>query len=433
MQWAAQPVTTGHADIWPALYQWLATLPPEDTPLHRLRLAAWPALSYQNSASLSSDVGRSLFKSPLRADPWQVETFASCPFKHFLKYSLGLEAREDETLEEIDLGQAMHQILEQLVLQVVAKQAGWADLSAGDAKAFVADYAGRIAQTLRGELFLAEGRNQYLLAKIERALDQVIGAQKAAAQRGQFKTALARVEFGLGEKSLPPLVIATPSGGEIHLSGRIDRVDILEQSASFAILDWRLGGGDVNLNRVRHGLSLQLLICLLALDAHSPRLVGKKLTPAAALYVKLLRQLDRVSHPDESPAPEDPKFHLVVKPRGIVSETFLNAFDAAHETGHSEVVSAYRKTDHSLGHRAKTDATTADEFASLLDQVRRLVGEMADQILGGLIDITPYRIGTQTPCPHCAYKSVCRFDPGTNRYRHISPAGREKALDQLKA
>ena len=73
----------------------------------------------------------------------------------------------------------------------------------------------------------------------------------------------------------------------------------------------------------------------------------------------------------------------------------------------------------------------SEEFAALLSHVRRCIGRLSDEILSGNIDIQPYRIGTQSPCPYCEYKSVCRFDAALNRYRQIQPAPREQILQQV--
>jgi ATP-dependent helicase/nuclease subunit B len=40
----------------------------------------------------------------------------------------------------------------------------------------------------------------------------------------------------------------------------------------------------------------------------------------------------------------------------------------------------------------------------------------------------PYRLNDKSPCPHCDYRSVCRFDPAINRYNHLKPISREEVF-----
>src|SRR5205085_7910775 len=98
---------------WPSLYQWFATR--EDAAVERLRQTTWTALSYVNTAKLSAEIARSLFPEPLRASVAQMETFAACPFRHFLRYGMQLSGRQRPNVTAQDLGRLYHELLETLV------------------------------------------------------------------------------------------------------------------------------------------------------------------------------------------------------------------------------------------------------------------------------------------------------------------------------
>jgi ATP-dependent helicase/DNAse subunit B len=40
-------------------------------------------------------------------------------------------------------------------------------------------------------------------------------------------------------------------------------------------------------------------------------------------------------------------------------------------------------------------------------------------------------IGRQPPCPHCDFRSVCRFEPGVNSYRMLNAMKREEVLKEV--
>src|SRR5207237_9202791 len=109
-----------NAAPWPALYQWLATHECCDDAIDVMRFRAWKALQYSNTAQLSPDIANQLFASPLKASVSRIETFATCPFKHFARYGLRLQQREDDDVTVIDLGNVYHEILEKLVRGMLA-------------------------------------------------------------------------------------------------------------------------------------------------------------------------------------------------------------------------------------------------------------------------------------------------------------------------
>jgi ATP-dependent helicase/nuclease subunit B len=291
--------------------------------------------------------------------------------------------------------------------------------------------AQQIGQSLRNEVLLSNARNQYLLEHVERTLGQVINSQREAAKRGKFKPWKTELGFGIptdGADLVPAFPLTTPNGKKVELYGKIDRVDLIEEQAAFAVIDYKLSGSRLMLESVYHGLSLQLLTYLLVLQKSAKHLGKPSLTPAAAFYVKLLRTLEMVDHPDEAKSPDEPAFHLKEKPRGVFDRNYLPALDGELLAGNSDVVQVFLKKDGGVG--KKSDAVEPATFAGLLKLVEQKLGELADQIILGDIKVAPYRIGTATPCPRCDYRSICRFDPARQPYRKLEPIDRDQVIEK---
>jgi ATP-dependent helicase/nuclease subunit B len=89
------------------------------------------------------------------------------------------------------------------------------------------------------------------------------------------------------------------------------------------------------------------------------------------------------------------------------------------------------KTDGTFGHLDRSDVAQREAFAALLGHVRQRVGELADQIIAGRVDITPYRINKLTPCPSCEFRPVCRFEPGVNRYHTLQAMKRTEVFERV--
>jgi ATP-dependent helicase/nuclease subunit B len=426
----AQPaIPDPQSATYESLYQWLAQLPPSGDAIDTMRFRAWNALNYTNQARLSKKIALKLFPSPLHASVTRIESFAACPFKHFARYALDLRPRDDqETVSALDLGNVFHHVLEKVVATLLAEHKNWPDLPPERRKELIHTVAQEVGQQLRGEIMLSSARNRYLLQRVEETLEEVTAAQAAAARHGAFAPAFAELTFGPGG-TLPGLEVQTPGKRRVILQGKIDRVDLTADGA-FAVIDYKLSGNELKLDRVYHGLSLQLLTYLLVLRENGEKLTGRPLTPAAAFYVKLLRQLDSVSHPDDADCDDPEDRDLKVKPRGIFEATHLRSIDA-NCAGASRVVNAMVKKDGTLGSKGRSDAADAPEFTALIDHTRARIAALSDEILSGQIDIRPYQIRTLSPCPHCDYRPVCRFDPALNRYHHLDPLGREEVLQRV--
>jgi ATP-dependent helicase/nuclease subunit B len=52
-------------------------------------------------------------------------------------------------------------------------------------------------------------------------------------------------------------------------------------------------------------------------------------------------------------------------------------------------------------------------------------------LIGGSIVVQPYRMGLETPCARCEYRSVCRFDPAINHYLHLPAMKRADVLEMV--
>jgi ATP-dependent helicase/nuclease subunit B len=428
MQWARGGASADSA--WQALYQWVATTPADEQAIDRLRWRCWPALAYVNEAQLSEVVARQLFASPLAATARQLERFAACPFAHFAEFGLGVQPRQDADPTAVDLGRAYHGILHRLVTHLLRQGEHLAELDLSEAEKLIDTCAADVAKALRGELMLGSARNRYLLGHIRRTVLQSVQAMKVRSARGQFQPAFSRLSFGgSSERSLPPLSVPTPRGGQVLVSGQIDRVDILEQEAAFAVLDYHMGDSGLNLGWAYHGLSLRLLCGLLAMRGHAAALTGRALSPAAALCVRLLREMEKVTAPTEQHDPSHERFCLTPKLRGLIDQNYVRFLDGKLQQGRSDMLAVQIKKDGDFS--SESEVASGEQMAAILDYAASLIGKMADQINQGQIGIQPYRIGTRTPCPDCPYAAVCRFDPAVNHYRPLSVPGRAAALELM--
>ena len=399
MRWARHPAAAADSFDWPPLYDWVAGRPAVEDRLTRTLRIARPALIYKNQAKLTPELANKLFPLPLRAQVRQLETFAACPFRHFARYGLKLAERGQGGLAERDVWLLCRDVLRH------ADDAALRDLIAEAAK------------KLRGDAALESGKNRHLLDRIEAMVTQVRQTQHTAEQRGEFRADSFAVRYGDGFR-LPALKI----GENLLVSGEIDQID--RSQSAVVIRDYRLNADALSLSRVYHGLTLQLVVHLLAWEAS-----GEK-AAAAALAMPILRKL-RDELPEDGPPPDGEAFALLAKPRGIVDERLATSLDSQLLPGTaSQVINAKRKADGEFGWRDSTDVASPDEWRSLLAHTRKVLARIAGQIASANVQVRPYKMGNTTPCTECSFADVCRFDPDDG-YRKLTPMKRVAALNAM--
>ena len=98
----------------------------------------------------------------------------------------------------------------------------------------------------------------------------------------------------------------------------------------------------------------------------------------------------------------------------------------------SNMIPAGLKKDGTL--QAKSKIASQEEFSLLQNHIRHLYQEAGNEIIGGNVEINPYKLKDKTPCTFCAFKSVCQFDQSTedNEYRLLSSNKQDEVLNLLR-
>jgi len=419
-------------DAWRwELYGWISRRKNADDALGRAIDRGWSALCYSNEATLSKSVAAQLFPSPLVATASQLETFASCPFKHFVAYGLRLAQRGASDITVLDLSRVYHDTLAAVVQRTLDGKQELAALPPDELAAFAAERAKAVAVAIRGQVLMDEARSRYLLGRVERTLGQILTTAREQLTRGAFRPAKSNVKFGPSEEIRPP-DLGLPDGGTLHLRGSIDRMDCAPDGG-VAVYDYRMGENKLSAADVLHGLNLRLLTCLLVLDRAGVSSGAKRLFPAAAFCARLLRSMGKVDHPDDAADPASPEFALSAKPRGVVLGTHVPVFDKALTTGQSEVLNVWVNKDGTFGRRDTADVADDAEFCTLIDFVELKVRELAAGVTSGRVAVEPYLYHDVSPCPRCDYRKVCRFEQTVNRYRKLEPMKRTEAIMAMQS
>ena len=83
---------------------------------------------------------------------------------------------------------------------------------------------------------------------------------------------------------------------------------------------------------------------------------------------------------------------------------------------------------------SRSNAITKEQFTLLQNKVKKIIKQIAKEILEGNIEIKPtYNKGKkEEACKYCEYKSICCFNPNVNNYSFIDNKSKKELLDNLQ-
>jgi ATP-dependent helicase/nuclease subunit B len=234
------------------------------------------------------------------------------------------------------------------------------------------------------------------------------------ARHGLFAPVAMELSFGDGgETSLPGYDIEVGDGTTVSLRGRIDRVDVASDGdlSAFRIIDYKSSEMDIDLNKVHHGLRLQLPVYAAVIEHHSEQLFGVPTVPAAMIYVPVVRRaMPRLVPLEAGAAREESLKKMRAKGLMVHHPQFISWMDERLTSGgDSELFPSVYKKDGDLYKTAPTIAQ--DEWRLLLNRALLHVSTMAERIQSGDISIAPYQLTPQDQaCTFCHYAAVCQID-----------------------
>lgn len=356
----------------------------------------------------------------------RLETYAGCPFRHFVDHGLRPQERREWELKRSDLGSFYHAAMEGFTRRAQQDPA-WPGMGRERAE-------GLMDEVL---LDLTRGWEEAPWADTPRARSRAKGALGlcrrmawALTEGGaasDFKPAYTELRFGM-EGGLPPMDIHLSNGGVLRLRGTIDRLDIAELDEDLRLLrvvDYKSGGVALKGGDLEAGVQLQLMLYL---RAALELLAG--IGPAGAFYQRLADPLVRAEGPQE--AEKEARKALRLDGVLLADARVVRGMDHGDPP---VTLASFLKKDGSLAGSGKL--LTREELDSLMALAERRVRELASGIFSGHIERAPLvRASGRAECDFCAYQGICRTEKISSEplRRHSRNIGlKELAQSEMEA
>lgn len=373
-------------------------------------------LHYQESG-LSRAVARALYGLRLENSVSRLETYAACAYRHFLQYGLTLREREEFGFEDVDMGNAFHQVLDAFAGRLEESGYTWFDFPEEWGEQAVEKAMEEFAAQYGSSVLYASARSAYGVQRMARILKRTVRALQRQLQKGSFVPDGHELSFHVADR-LEAVNIALSEQEKMRLTGRIDRVDISEseERVYVKVIDYKSGDRRFDLAALYYGLQLQLVVYMnAAMEMEARRHPDKEIVPAAMLYYHVTDPMVE-SAVELSPQEVNEQILEQLRMNGVVcgEEDIIQRLD--REMGdRSTVIPVEKKKDGSYS--ARSGVMSSQELGLVSAYVSHKVRQIGQEILAGHKEVNPYEKGSQEACAYCAYKKVCGFDLGVPGYR----------------
>lgn len=419
---------TGDRDETTALlYAWFHANSRYHEPLDML----FQAFFADNSPKpLGAKLAKRLYGSTLFGSASRLETFNSCPFRHYIEYGFKAKERKEFCEKTVDVGTFYHAALDAYTRCVIERGLDWAQLSDVDVLDILRELLPPLMVSHNRGVMLDTARARARFAVMLDAVRSTAVAMTHQIGRGEFRPVGSEIRFGTRDAMLPALRISLPSGVSFYVQGIIDRVDAFDNGSASGvrIVDYKSGDKRFSYSDLAAGLQIQLPLYAAALAAADAAEMNLPQEIVGLYYM-------RVKNPARSGEPDPteyitPALMREFKLRGISlsSDAVITASDPLMENS-SDVIPARRDKN---GMPCGAWMVSRDEFDKVIDCACSQAASALTYIYEGRADIRPCRHAGSSPvCRYCPVADVCRFEPGAFRsdaYRTIGEVSEAQFL-----
>ncbi len=416
--------------LWHDVYHWYTQRDEWKEKCH----IALSGLQYTNHVKhIPTEKIKKLYGSPTYTSVSRMEQYASCPFSYYIKYGLKAKERKIFTLSAPDLGTFMHNILEQFAKRMGTEAIDWETVSREWCEKVIAEIIDEWLAKMKDSIFNSSKRYQYLANRLKRTMTRAVWLIVLHIRQSSF--APLGYEMGFEEKGdYPPITLKLPSGEEIKLVGRIDRVDTMEteEGTYLRIIDYKSGNKAFKLSDVYYGLQIQLITYLDALWENDAQKLRKPILPGGILYFRIDDPIVKGSvGTEEEDIEKEIMKQLKMKGLLLADVKLIREMDRELE-GDSLIIPARINKGEVLG--STSSVATDKQFKILQQHVKKLLMKLGEEMLQGNVSISPYKQKKFTSCTYCNYSAICQFDPRLkdNNYRNLQELKDDEVWNRME-
>ncbi len=342
----------------------------------------------------------SLYRSS-RFSSTKFETYAKCPFMYFCKYGLKLDSRKQYSIDNIEIGNFMHAVIERFVKDT--KDFSKVNVEE-KVKGLVKEY---IDETIP-DFEDYPARTKAVFVRMTDELCGFMKTLKAEFENSSFAPVAFELEIGKG--GIMPIKL---SDGSL-IEGKIDRVDTYDVGDKLyvRIVDYKTGTKKLKFGELKNGMSMQMFIYLFAIKQNGKKYFGKDIKLAGVLYTPVKYGFLNVSRNLDAEGAEKEHYKQNKADGLLINDIdILNAMD---RSGEFKTLPVSVNKDGTVSKLTEERLAKDSQFDDLEKFIIGKTEEIVKAIHSGGIGVMPYYDESDeykyTSCKYCDMQNVCRYE-----------------------
>ena len=364
---------------------------------------------FNASLSLSGELAKEIFPETLDLTQARLESFASCPLHHFLRYVLALGEMREVKFDALDIGNMVHGILESFFAKAKENQV---DFSTYDTEGLHDEVSSIAEEYLKRIGFYSDNtpaKRIHTAKRITESAVTIISSLLDELSSSKYLPAFFELKIERNRIDAPsPHMVEADDGVKVYIYGTIDRVDTYQNGDEVfvRVMDYKTGTKTFSPSDLAEGKNLQMFLYLASLleSKNFRTKLGVRedgaLIPGGVIYVQTA--LDAKEMPDEN---FDPILTLSQsqKRSGMIlwEEDSVGAM-------HPDFLPVTRKKDGDVDARSADRIYSREGFTDLMETVDGAIRRIAHDMREGVISATPLKGKSAETCERCPYRAVCR-------------------------
>ena len=348
---------------------------------------------------LPREVAHSLFMERVMSVS-RLESFAVCPYKHFVEQGLSPKPRKEWALTPIDAGNFYHGALEGFT-RLLPTIPHWPKIDKKTCDGVVDKAAEPLFQELLSGVMGESSRMRALGEKYRRVLRRVAWTFTKGAKQSAFTPEGAEIRFGY-PGGIPAIELPLKDGTRVFVRGVIDRIDRYagDEGLYLRVVDYKSGTEKLSPAKIFWGAQLQLLLYLKAALTQE-----EGAEPAGAFYMRVADPLLATEEETEQ-IEEELARALCLRGVALKDVAILKLMDEGNPPlTLPKVLTAKEDFD------KRAMLATLEDMKALIGYAGQMARKWAERIYDGEIAAAPLcdkrRNGA---CDHCDYADICRRD-----------------------
>lgn len=387
-------------------------------------------LNYTNKpVKISNENLEKLYGNTLNTSISRLEQYKRCAFSFYLKYGLALSDKSLFRIQSLDTGTFMHDVIDEFFDQILQREIKLADITDEQIQEIVENIINEKLTLNRNYIFTSTPKYRILMNRLKKVILKSMKYIIQTLTQSDFEIFGNEVEFKK-DKKYKPIIIELEDGKKVEITGKIDRIDLAKAKNEkyVRIIDYKSSIKNIDLNEFVAGLQIQLLTYLDAVTKI------EDVIPAGVLYFNLI---DPIIKADRNMTDEEIEQEIKkqFKMQGLIlaDVNVVRMMDKKLEKGASSIVPAYIDSNDNLSN-TRSSIVTKEQFSELQKYTKKIIKQIAEEILSGNIDIKPFynTKKKKTPCEYCEYKSICNFDKSKNEYNYVPNFEKDAVLEMIK-